>query len=269
MKTAETPQSKTIKQKIKFIMERVCIVCAVCAVALMAWFVFFQPIVRSKPIHKAAERGDLPKLQELLKQGTFIDLEGPYEKTPLYIALENRHIEMAKFLLDRGASVNGVLQVAIYAGDTSILQTVITRGERVSKDSLVIGLISYVNTARIDKPASKVNLDIVYLLLKSGADINAKDSWESAYSKAVDGSSFEAYAPLHIASYLRDYALVEYLVKNGADVNSVTAHGATPLTIAETGYSVGDGTAGPGVHYYKVVHGSPAIAAFLRNNGAK
>ena len=64
-------------------------------------------------------------------------------------------------------------------------------------------------------------LDVVRLLLSSGADVNAT-------------TNLSGYAPLHFACALEDAKLVQMLLRAGADVNkaSTDASGNTPLHFA-------------------------------------
>jgi hypothetical protein len=224
-----------------------------------AWLAFIQPVVGTKPIHKAAKMGNLSEVQKLVEQGTPVDLEGPNYWTPLQIALSNGHIQVARYLLDKGASGKGTLAAAIAAGEIEVLKTVVTRGAKVYPDTLAVAISN--------RSISGKALEIARYLLNSGADINAPVSDELRYEGE---SSLKGYTSLHNAVYRRDLALVEYLVSQGADLNVRTPDGDTPLTLAESPYRVYSGDPhGPGIHYYRVVHQSPEIAAFLRSKGAK
>lgn len=74
------------------------------------------------------------------------------------------------------------------------------------------------------------------------------------------------YTALSYAVHIRDFPLVQFLVEKGADVNSPV----NTLSLANSEYRVNldDGT-GPGVHYYRIVPPSPEIAAYLWDHGAR
>ena len=62
--------------------------------------------------------------------------------------------------------------------------------------------------------------EIVYALMNSGADINAK-------------TNFRGLTPLHWAAFWGHIEAVDALLKNGADINARDHKGYTPLSWAE------------------------------------
>ena len=62
------------------------------------------------------------------------------------------------------------------------------------------------------------------MLVEKGADVN-----EAATSGDVAG-----WAAIHYAASNGNKKMIEFLIKNGADVNAVTADGKTPLSLAGT-----------------------------------
>lgn len=52
----------------------------------------------------AARRGDLAAVKASLEKGAALETKTPYGQTPLYVAAMNGHEDVARFLLDQGAS---------------------------------------------------------------------------------------------------------------------------------------------------------------------
>ncbi len=69
-----------------------------------------EPTAGSTPLHEAAKRGDLAEVEALLKKGA--DVNAVYHQreihtTPLYNAVAEGHLEVAKRLLEAKAKVDG------------------------------------------------------------------------------------------------------------------------------------------------------------------
>ncbi|XP_031634975.1 potassium channel GORK-like, partial [Contarinia nasturtii] len=59
-----------------------------------------------KKFHTAARLGDLPKIKELLRMGTDVNILDTGERTPLFTAAANGHDAVVLLLLKNGADVN-------------------------------------------------------------------------------------------------------------------------------------------------------------------
>jgi ankyrin repeat protein len=68
------------------------------------------------------------------------------------------------------------------------------------------------------EPEDSDMLDILNLLLRSGADIHAKN---------IHGNT-----PLHEAAFYGEKPAVRFLIDHGADIQSTNLHGASPLHLA-------------------------------------
>lgn len=115
--------------------------------------------------------------------------------------------------------------------------------------------------------------DNVGILLKSGIDINATDSfmytalWTALYHKKKDMIIYllknganpnmkngkDQAAGLHLVAKGSDIPLAELLVQHGADINIQDEKGSTPLMAAVMSYAEGDDTA---MIEFLVIHGA-------------
>ncbi|KAE9006079.1 hypothetical protein PF010_g12404 [Phytophthora fragariae] len=109
--------------------------------------------------------------------------------SPLRAAMVRNNVALIKLLLDRGADVNHYYKVA--TGNHEVTKTVLFE--------------TAMNTT-------------YELMLKSGADVHASDSWDNT--------------PLHFQSYNWNSRLVRALVSGGADVNAVNMKKCSPLDSA-------------------------------------
>ena len=85
---------------------------------------------------KAAERGDAAKVRQFLAADTTLaNARGLHNKTPLHIAAEKNHTEIAKLLIDAGADMNaeaslGMTPLALAAkmGNREVAEVLLAHG---------------------------------------------------------------------------------------------------------------------------------------------
>src|SRR5215472_9485018 len=146
--------------------------------------------------------------------------------TPLLRALIGNNIEVARLLLDNGANPN------IY-------------GMGISPWLYAAGLTSGVlSTGRGGGPGGgggggTVNTELLDLMMKHGADVNAQVNGANKYSGRVSYAqrdpnftqSNEGMTGLHVAVRSQNSTLVRYLLDHGASTNIIDASGRTPLDV--------------------------------------
>lgn len=215
-------------------------------------------------LHLAAEHGYAELVELLLKSGAQIDYrpptDEPYPRTqlcdePLRLAIRNRHLDIARVLLEHGADPNrryffgseinlssepDVLELLLAFGadpdsrDRAGLTPLMKAARHAHGMEACLLLISHgadVNAVADERHDFRTvlhyavlsgNLDIVNLLIKQGARLN--------YDKLTQ--PFPKPSPLDLAILKGDSRLVKLLVDAGADVNRSSPLIGSPLHVA-------------------------------------
>ncbi|XP_057809485.1 uncharacterized protein LOC131023870 isoform X2 [Salvia miltiorrhiza] len=136
-------------------------------------------------LHHAAEMGHFQVCKFLIENaGVYIDVLTDKEDSPLMLAAKAEKVNIVKYLISKGAEV----QMSSDKGFTALHYAV-----------------------------QKGNLELMELLLKSGADIDAE---------SVDGT------PLQYAASCGSVEAVKFLLKNNAEPDAITSFFGSPLISA-------------------------------------
>ena len=169
-------------------------------------------LVSQKVIFDAVEKGDLEKVKELIESGIDINIQDDSGDTLLIVALENKHTEIAYYLLDNGANADVLgfdnhiaLHVAVELNDLKCLDAVLSK-------TTDLEVLSYGEFGTpLHTACFGSNEEVVRKLLDKGADIDALDNY--------------ARTPLHIACMEYQESLANFLISNGADQTLVDRFG--------------------------------------------
>jgi ankyrin repeat protein len=215
------------------------------------------------PLHASVLGGGHVKIAQLLfEHGANINSKKSDYETSLHIASRLGHVEIEKWLLDRGADVNRRMR----DGKTALYLAV--QNDRVEAARLILERHAKVNSQENDGStplltalhpkksdvahyaAKDVNLDLVWLLLEYGADVQMCDeSGNTPLHLAVRHGHFEPElarellelnaevdsrdgnrsSPLLLASGLGDTGILQLLLSQGADVHLRDRDGSTTL----------------------------------------
>jgi ankyrin repeat protein len=186
----------------------------------------------------AASKGDLSRVKRLLASGEHIESKGPIsytetttdsegnpssvrhsypETTALYLAAYGGHLDVAHYLLKKGADVNTRNGYDGEIGDP-ILFYVIRNGQEWTTRLLLeyeAKMEAYGPTTALHVACSQPKRSIVRLLLDYGAFIDAKDHLSRT--------------PLYLASVGGFIGSVEILLEEGARTNVIAEEGQTAL----------------------------------------
>ena len=202
---------------------------------------------RGSPLHYAVVCG-LPTIVEFLviqhvQDKHFQCFDG--ELAPLHLAARNGHEDVARTLLEHGASITSQtndgrtpLHLASQYGNEDVVRLLLERGTDVAARSNDGSTPLHLASRRGYEGVSS-------LLLEYGADLTAQTN---------DGST-----PLHLASHCGYDGIAFLLLAYGADVTTRTNDGSTPLHLASVkGHD--------GVAYLLLEHGADPTA--LTNDGS-
>jgi ankyrin repeat protein len=146
-------------------------------------------------LESAADRGDLPRVKQLLDSGTNPDQNTGSNYTALtYACAGTGNYDIAKFLIEHKATVD-----------------IEFKGNSNGKEKGYTPLMYAVNDEQ--------KYNIVKLLIDNKANVNHK-------------ASSDGYTPLIRAVNFENYTIVDILIKNGADVNATDNKGETVLEYA-------------------------------------
>ena len=162
-------------------------------------------------LHAACKINSLSVARRLLSDSrvNLHELNGHFVlASPLAMAVKNGNLEMTKTLLERGANPDQCVKSML--GDSEFMSHYnhclhffkLGEDERYSANPLF-------------EAVYRGHLEMVELLLKSGANVN----FQEEYGKS----------PLHAAAIIKRFDLVKILVENGADLSLMDKNMETPL----------------------------------------
>ncbi|XP_053451577.1 putative ankyrin repeat domain-containing protein 30B-like [Nycticebus coucang] len=171
-------------------------------------------------IHKAASRGQVDKVQQLLflkKSG--VNHRDTERRTALHLACAKGHLKVVRLLLSRKCEAD----VVDNEGRTPLMKAVQYQETKCAFNLLDYGADpnvadDYGNTA-LHYAVYNGNMVLITKLLSCGANIEAKNK--------------KQLTPLLLAINVKSLKMVEFLVKNKADINAVDRHESIHQVLSE------------------------------------
>ena len=190
-------------------------------------------------LFEASLNGKIEKAKALLKTNPdLVNSKASYANlTPLHLAVEYGHEDVAKLLLSFRADIEAKtsyggwtpLLNAVFGGHKDLVELLLTNKADVNLKEMA-------GRTPLHVAAENGYTEIAALLMANGANVNAKNR--------------DGLAPLHIATALGYKNLVELLLANNADINAKDNSGRTPVGFA-------------------VLHDNKGLAELLRQRGGK
>ena len=194
-------------------------------------FIFRKDIIMymsAKNLIEVVKNNDINQVNYILNSGnTDIDAKNKYGETVLMKASIRGDLEMVEYLVNNEAYIENIID-ALKSNDTNRANSILKDGKAGINAKDKNG-----NTALM-LASSYGHLEIVKLLVESGADINAKnnDGDNSLMSFFNSPIRYSPHSYSGEAAIAVKYEGVKYLLENGADINSKDKYGNTALMLA-------------------------------------
>jgi len=174
-----------------------------------------------------------------LENGVDIESFDHRYRTPFHYAAQYGNFEVFEFLFLKGANTTGIIE-GNFAHVNSIemlkfYNVLIERNQfkLMEFKEWLKKRLRFLKGRELEEDLKKYilnsELDNVKKLISTKKDeLNINVGYEYDYMKDV--------TPLHIAASINNYEMVEYLLQNGADINSVTNRGMNVYSFLDYGY---------------------------------
>ena len=188
-------------------------------ILLGAVFIFFSAVF-AEEIHTLAQKGDLEGIKRLIDLNPkLVNVKDKDGRTPLHWACRGVHLEILKYLVEKGADVN--------AEDSNKVVPLHSLGTRNSTEGIEILIAKgadvdardYGGDTALHHSAMNDSAEAVDILIKKGADIESRDNYFRT--------------PLHLCARERGGPkTTRILLEAGADVNARDKFQTPPLNLA-------------------------------------
>ena len=167
---------------------------------------------KATPLHLASEKGHVEVARFLLEHGAGVTARNKFGDTPLHLA---KQVEVADLLIKHGAGVTAQDE----GGFTPLHQASLVEvaGILIEHSADVTAQTEFKSTP-LHQASCTGKVELAGILIERGADVTAKDDFWNT--------------PLHLASQSGQLEVVGMLIERGADVTAQDKDGATPLHLA-------------------------------------
>jgi len=216
---------------------------------------FDEQITANHDLFSAVQSGAIEAVKDALNRAANPNAEDEDMFTPLHYAAMYGYSEIAEYLVDKGAYVDGwydeyqfgfetPLHYAAENGHVHTVTLLLAKGARVD--------VEYLGETPLHSAVRNGYLDVAKVLMAHGASIDACDeegytplylAVQSGYTEIVSyllerealvniNLAMSESSPLHAAVAQGDTIIVRLLLEHGADVQAKNTSGETPLMVA-------------------------------------
>lgn len=172
-------------------------------------------------LYVAASENDTNAIAACLADGIKINaLENNRGCSALHLAASLNRKDAAKYLLERGADINGRDHTGKTPLHYAALNDQYDMVEMLLWNKAEVNALDIQGLTPLHLAAQYGHAKIIKLLLNYGADISVK-------------TNYRGLTPLHWAAFWGDTEAINALLDNGADINARDSHGYTPFIWAE------------------------------------
>lgn len=186
----------------------------------------------NKKLFKAAETGNLEEVEDLLDKGADVSTVNNIGYNPLHYAAMRGHTKVVEFLLSKGVDVD----MAIMEDDTLFLKYAplhcATKYGHVSVVKFLLDKDANKNMAVTNRKLTPLHLAIESITIKDESNRYGVVKLLLNKGAEIDSRSAEGKTPLFYAAWLGCAEIVESLLNRGANVSIASNRGVTPLGIA-------------------------------------
>jgi ankyrin repeat protein len=170
-------------------------------------------------LHYAALNGNVDIIKLFLEKGIELDIQNNQSATPFYYAAMQGHAEAVTYLLDQGAAIDTKDQTGRTALHFIAMSGNVDLATKLIQKGLNPELVDLYQKTPLYYAAENGHQELVdFLILKTSPGI-----WKTA----ADGSTL-----LHAVAAGGLQMLAGFLLEKKADINSANRFGETPLTLA-------------------------------------
>jgi len=202
---------------------------------------------RLTPLHDAVKYGFEDICRILIASGSNVNVNSSHGGSPLGAAIGSDYPRIAELLISNGAVIDrDALCVAANSNSSKVAKLLISKGANINEICINGDTPIHIAAKGGMHAARGGHIETLKVLIVEGANLNAK----LKDNKSNSSYGIVGWTPLHLAANWGQTESAELLVAAGAEINSKSQKGHTPLDIS-------------------IMHGQAETAIYLEKQKAK